>query len=134
MKTIFFFFALLSSGVADAGFLVNSKCYSDTTSALVAYRAQFPFCCSGNPPTYIQEQVPSTISSGGVVTSQFNIKTITTSGSAAGSTVVSQLLTCDAELVDFGSVQDMLAILAIVFLFAFGFRVGTNMSNPKGFA
>lgn len=134
MKTILLFLLMVSAGSAEAGFLYKGQCYSDTSSALVAWRSSFPSCCSGSPAMIARESlsVASTISSGGLISATLDAKAVTVATWTLGTVSSYQLIACDETMVNTGNIQLMVATLSCVFLFVLGFRSGGKMSNRFG--
>lgn len=132
MKTILLFLLMFFSVSAEAGFEYGGSCYQDSASALEAYRDHFPFCCSGSPAMITAENIPSTIDAAGNVTTQLKSKAINAVNWTVGVSTVLPLAACDVTIIDSGHIPHVLAILATVFLFVFGLRMGANMSNKSG--
>jgi cbb3-type cytochrome oxidase subunit 1 len=98
MKTILLFFVLLFPVAVNAGYLIKDQCLSDSVSALNAYRAQFPFIEAGVPPYYVFENVASTITTAGLITTAINYAPTSNSSTLyVGATRTIQLQSCTAE-------------------------------------
>lgn len=129
-----FGFLMTLADAAFAGCLYQNVCLQNGAALLNSFTASFPQHSGG----FLYQHSPGNVGyptvTDACVISNFQLTKIDliTGGITSGISQVYRMDTCDVSIVDSGHMPHVLAILATVFLFAYGFRVGGSMSNLKG--
>lgn len=126
---LLFAILLLPSINANAGsYLVGGNCYSDTNSLLGGFQALYPRYSNGYD---FQLYSSGSGSAFGLVNYQEQYRNLNVAAWTLGPAKSIQLPGCTPSMVSTGKLEHFLTLMAVVFLFVFGFNVGKGLFEHR---